>query len=369
MPHLDEGQLTLLLDNELDDSERTSVEAHLEECAECRRLLEETRGFMAEADRLIGSVDLPPRSLPGPAAAPAVAPVGGRPLPWRSLAWAATVVLAAGLGWFASDTRFHRPESALTDGYAAKLPAGAPEARRADALSTPAESSRGEADAAVAPTATPPTTAVTGQRPAPSAQPSGNLATNQAAARDERETPQLLERTAPPPAPAAAGTMGAASTQPAAPASGFSATGDVARRPASKSVAGQTGFQEITLDQAVRALGGTIRLLDGLTPVRAETGPPAAFSNVVGGLQLIRIVYEDPPGRELWLSQQRVAVEGDPTRARSSAAEPVLDGDTLLGNDPDGRRTLRWRDRDGFLLALSGYLPGDSLKSLARRVR
>lgn len=40
MSHLDEGQLTCLLDGELTATERTEVEAHLATCSECRALLE-----------------------------------------------------------------------------------------------------------------------------------------------------------------------------------------------------------------------------------------------------------------------------------------------------------------------------------------
>ena len=141
MPHLDEGQLTLLLDDELDGTDRSAAEAHLQGCADCRRLLEETRGFMQEAERLVASVDLPPRKAPTPApgtTAPTAPPLPttGRPLPWRSLAWAATVVLAAGLGWFASDSRFHPPELTLTDAVTAgRVGEGAPEQRAVPAKS------------------------------------------------------------------------------------------------------------------------------------------------------------------------------------------------------------------------------------------
>jgi len=361
MSHLDEGQLTLLLDDELDGAERSSVESHLRECAECRRLLEETRGFMAEADRLIASVEAPPRPLPVSSAEPipTTGPARGQPLPWRSMAWAATVVLAAGLGWYASDTRFHQPDTALTD-----LGRAAPAAEQpADASGGPAEPA-GAASGKVAKSA-PESPATTSAQPLPSQPaplPRGNLAINPGRDRDEPEPARLAEQ-----APAA--TPPAAAPTAALSGSARAATADLERQSTAKSRESQPGFQEISLDQAVRALGGAVRLLDGFTPIRAEAGPPAAISNAIGGLQLVRIVYEDPPGRELWLSQQRLSTPTEMPRRDASAGQPVLEGDTLVSTDPDGRRTLRWRGQDGFLLALSGYLPGDSLKSLARRVQ
>ena len=45
MPHLDEGQLTALLDGELSSAERAEVDSHLASCTECRQQLEESRSF------------------------------------------------------------------------------------------------------------------------------------------------------------------------------------------------------------------------------------------------------------------------------------------------------------------------------------
>ncbi len=104
MSHLDEGQLASLFDDELEPEAKRAAEAHLSSCAECRALWEETRALAAEADRLVGTVELPPavRSRiapmpPGPASSPAE--TTRRPLPWRTLAWAASVMLAVGLGY------------------------------------------------------------------------------------------------------------------------------------------------------------------------------------------------------------------------------------------------------------------------------
>ena len=107
MPHLDEGQLTELLDGEMRAPERMAAESHLATCAECRQLLDETRLFFEEAGGLVEAVQLPATLPDQPAAArlddtvaevPARqigdprTPRGGGITAWRSLGWAASIV-------------------------------------------------------------------------------------------------------------------------------------------------------------------------------------------------------------------------------------------------------------------------------------
>ena len=68
MPHLDEGTLHALLDGEIPSAELPPIQAHLGACAECRARLAEEQELLAESDRLIEVLELPP-------AAPAVTPV------------------------------------------------------------------------------------------------------------------------------------------------------------------------------------------------------------------------------------------------------------------------------------------------------
>ncbi len=97
--HLDEGQIQELIDGEIPSSALPPIQAHLAACAECRARLDEARTIGSEADRLIETIDPdpPPRQVPyiGPAA----------PKRWmRAVAWAATVVIAAGVGYLARGT-------------------------------------------------------------------------------------------------------------------------------------------------------------------------------------------------------------------------------------------------------------------------
>ena len=149
MPHLDEGTLHALLDGELEGTEVMEIQAHLGSCTSCGSRLKDIREFMAEADRLLGSVDLSGSpSRPAPAAVVEPAPEAPRaarettpraaaprrPLPppdrtspWEEppvllipdnpdtielrrrwlhgMGWAATVAVAVGLGFIVTQAR------------------------------------------------------------------------------------------------------------------------------------------------------------------------------------------------------------------------------------------------------------------------
>lgn len=124
-----------------------------------------------------------------------------------------------------------------------------------------------------------------------------------------------------------------------------------------------TGLRQIEMEEAVRTLGGSIRLIDGLTPERMLTGRGAGDDLT----SFVRVVYQDPPGRELWLDQRRGASFGN-REERSDAATAWLPGDTLVTPEPNGARSLSWVDQTGFLLRLTGFLDTDSLVLLRGRV-
>lgn len=98
MSHVDDGTLHAYLDGELAPPERERVEGHLAGCASCRVRLDEERSLIERAARLL---DFAAPEEAG--AAPPLQSLRRGPLRWRfrvPLVWAATVVLAAGLGWY-----------------------------------------------------------------------------------------------------------------------------------------------------------------------------------------------------------------------------------------------------------------------------
>ena len=59
MSHLDEGTLHALLDGELDLAEISEIQKHLGSCVSCGSRLQEVKQVLAEADRLVGAVEVP----------------------------------------------------------------------------------------------------------------------------------------------------------------------------------------------------------------------------------------------------------------------------------------------------------------------
>lgn len=112
MPHVDEGRLHAYLDGALhaeDPGEARAVERHVEDCADCRALLEEARQIRDEATALLGAAAPPRVASPPPweevlhrAGAAEPRPRGIAWLPaGQRLAWAASLVIALGVGWWA----------------------------------------------------------------------------------------------------------------------------------------------------------------------------------------------------------------------------------------------------------------------------
>jgi hypothetical protein len=87
MPHLDEGTLHALLDGELELAEVKEIQVHLGACSACGSRLQDVKEFLAEADRLVGTLETPagaPKTRREPAPPPPAAPP--RPVP-REPVW------------------------------------------------------------------------------------------------------------------------------------------------------------------------------------------------------------------------------------------------------------------------------------------
>src|SRR3954468_16486066 len=81
MPHLDEGTLHALLDGELNLRQASEVQSHLGTCVACGSRLPEVKQFLAEADRLVGALEVSAGAgAASPPAQPRQSPPFGRPL-------------------------------------------------------------------------------------------------------------------------------------------------------------------------------------------------------------------------------------------------------------------------------------------------
>jgi anti-sigma factor RsiW len=110
MSHVDEGTLHAYLDAELPSPERAALESHFAQCATCRAQLAEERALLERSTALLGSARPVERAIP-PFEQVRRAP----PRPWyvrTGFAWAASLVLAVGLGYYLADATGPRPEPA-----------------------------------------------------------------------------------------------------------------------------------------------------------------------------------------------------------------------------------------------------------------
>jgi hypothetical protein len=431
MPHVDDGTLNALLDGELASAEAAAAETHIAACPACAQRLAEAKRFLAEATDLLGVMELPQASGAAEAAArrvpktarevaldldgatrqsPAIRPnlAGGPPsrapgrpptrrrLDFTTLAWAATVVLAIGVGYLANEVRHTRQNIAFGEG----------------AVGRPVESQRQASPAAQAQSAAPAAPrneiAVPGAsgaereqaarraRASRSAGPGVPSATGAALTR--KETPVLggkqlaagapTDLAARPPQGRAAkavdvvGGVGAAAERPSAAVAAAEPSAVLSRadrnaaapapRAAFAAVAEQrlATFRSAELEEAVARLGGSIRLIDGMRIDHVEVGPGWRVPGAARNRDVVRIVYVDDQGRRVVLDQQRIAQAADTSVADRQVTDVGMEvGDTLTTGAPDGQVRVRWVDRERFWLSLTASLPADSARALVGRVR
>jgi hypothetical protein len=193
MLHVDEGQLHAYLDGELASfgaAEARDVEAHLATCPVCRIRLEEARWIRDRANAILRHSG--PAELPAPPFESIASRSPGGPARdarrWRlrsgaTAAWAASIILALGLGWFSREmTRSGEQMAAVSESahpatsgetavtqdahlrQVAPLPAQSEvQARRAPADATRMRSAVGKATAAL------PRSRIAAAAPAPAA--------------------------------------------------------------------------------------------------------------------------------------------------------------------------------------------------------
>lgn len=286
MSHLDDGMIHELLDGEIASSELPPISAHLASCAECRARLERAQALMAEADELIEVLDIP-AAVDAPATV--VTPIR-RPQRWVApLAWAASLVLAVGVGYAARGNLLQIPPEKF-------VAVNAPTQATDKTVAPPPSVATRE----VTPPASAPARLEQPAAKASAAPPVEQTGALAEATKPIDESRQRRESAPPPAAPVPPATAAASG------ASREAASGNVVRRAdearelvprdavTSKQLALDTRIRvdTIGLPDAMRLLGGNIRLVGGLVPRRLES----AGSEV-------RVVYPLATG-ELVLTQR-----------------------------------------------------------------
>lgn len=325
MSHPDDGTLQMLLDGELDPEERNRIQAHLDGCAACAARLTEARQFLEQADRLVELVVVP-------ASAPRRQVATKHRAAIRTLAWAASIAVAVGVGyWGRGSTPAPPPPALLQEGDGSI---------RSNAAPQPAEPAK-DAPAAAAPSATTSGPRPTGRAAAESQAQSGEAKTVDAGRADELARKEV----ATPPQVSAEREMADARS------------GALAAPQARAADVPTVAWREISMEEAVRLLGGQIRLIDGLTPDRVETGPGSAAAGAEPAFPVVRVVYA---AGAFALDQQRPLM---PMPAAPEAAAKLGGGVMRNAAAPT------WQERGGIRFTVTGSVSAESLSALGARVQ
>jgi hypothetical protein len=126
MQHLDDALIAEWVDGAIAESspQHGAIAAHVDQCDECRIRVEEERALAGHVRQLLGVATPPERTPPfeevlhRAGTAPRRAVARRLPAAWRRLAWAATVVVAGGVGWYARGLVFEPEMTSLATGVA-----------------------------------------------------------------------------------------------------------------------------------------------------------------------------------------------------------------------------------------------------------
>ncbi len=416
MQHIKDPLLEAYIDGFCNEERINEVEAHVDACDDCRERLESARAAAQRASALLGTLD------PGPVHAPSfeelqaraaarvenesvdtAAPVGAgisagtddrRPVApaavieksapvvplWRrpAMAWAATLVIAFGLGWLSRPPIAIAPESsspAMSSADGLETEASAmeqdaaqevglregfelgdqiddlqPAAKRFSARepvldSTPrvTEAERPAASSEL------PTTAAVEEEEAVRRQEAQNQAVPPelralgAGARGAATaTPPAGAATPPPPQPAEpppAQAMPPSQTEVASPPVAGAdeqmqfrdANYSLDRPDSTFADAGQSGeFVPVSLAAAEAWLGAPPRQLPNLTPLRVEVAPGSLAENGILSRNVVRLVYRADTGQQISLMQQYTGPleEQEPTALGQVSAGRAAGADT-----------------------------------------
>lgn len=302
-----------------------------------------------------------------------------RPRPARrgwdleKLAWAANIVLALGVGYLGNEVRWMHTERQRTPAHVDTVIMSAPSAAPTQSSNAP-----GRREARSGPAG--PTQLASATRTARLRSPTshaGGALNKSPAARGPKAAPGITR-----PAPIGElnrADLDARGAQGAAVSGGALAPAPSRAQPAAPSVAALArtrtnaldelavsrstpGFTRITMEEAVRTLSGSIRQIDGMTPISIEAGGGRLVAGADASREVVRVNYTDQFGRRFTLDQQLAEPRAGP------AFNGIMPGDTLVAPAAGGGSRVRWLDGK-FWLSLSGPLPGGEIRALVGRVR
>ncbi len=320
MQHVDQQTLDAVLNHSLSAAQLARIKEHVRGCRMCARRLEEYRDLFSEVEVIIPTAERNVVAKPGESRTwrDVLTPRMDDTLPSSNrllkIGMVATTLLVLGVVVFLLRTPT-RPSAPIVLSPRPQPPAPQVTAPPPATTTTPATTSTAPSSTTEAATAAEPPVA-----PAP-------VKTNppRQAATTPRPRPPAEKK--PPAAPATAAP---------GPESGHTPL-----------------FHRVESTEAIGVLGGSMRLIDGVTPDHFELAPGTVVPGAAETLQVVRVVYRIN-GETILLDQQR-----NPAVASRESA---------TGTAPEGVSVVRWSSGE-FWLTLAGRVPADSLELLARRVR
>lgn len=330
MQHLEDGYLHAIADGEVPSDELVAVREHLDACESCRARLDEARHEAETARELIELIEVPDRTVgtvgtggTGGTGATVGAVRHNHGARWlRPLAWAATVALAAGIGYYGRGAApFATPAAeplsiGRIDTVFLDVPAPGPQARPEEADQPRFRESVNRVAPPEAPSPRPEALPPARQNPA-------GARNEEQAEEKKRESKDATANLAEGPRERAASDAVDQRAQALARRPDQLAAAPPAAATAESRLMAKSGADAapimISFPRAVDLLGGRIKLIEGMVPARLEA---------VG--RTVRVVY--------------VIDEGDLVLSQVSVTD-----------------SLNWH--------LSGPLSADSLAALRRRVK
>lgn len=397
MPHLSDGELHAYLDGALEHLPRGRAEEireHLRTCEACRSRLAGEQELLERSGAILdagapASVEAPPlEELRERARIREERAAEERRRPWRAmprtqvLAWAATVVLALGIGWVTRDLTGVRSPMGRPEMEAVGAPAGAAAPDGADERAEVAEEdvanladqdgaeSAGEGSGAGAAS-----DRFEDRPPPPEAETRPPAATRSGAAAPEREAaPPSAEEPAGEPAHEAGVAGPVVARDEAGPSRGATVTGRVVDEASSRPLGGASVLLE---DSAGVIHTGTLTRADGRFVLNADRpGSYRAVVRLIGygstGTELFKLSPDDTVSREIRTSAEAVALDaitvqgivaeegkGAEGAALRMAPEPsAADAAAGVGEAEELRSRLRLDGLAATPELLSSHVPG-----------
>ncbi len=367
MSHVDEGTLHALVDNALDASERSAVEAHLASCGECARRFAEATAIARQIVTLLGALDEPaPRvriappaaEAPSRSASPVVVTARRSVFTLRRVALAASVLLVAGVSFEVGKRR----ETAL-------VLESAPRSARLPGTAAPMRAVPSVVDAAT-------DSFVSALAPSVRQRLRGGprsdaeiVAAGQSDSGATQRAPVGFSVPVPLVAAVPAVAPVVSSGQVASPAQTVSTSQPQARR-AVQAAAPALAVADVAIDTAEQRRAAVSRNAD--EAVAGATAPKAASTKSIAlaGYSMTEDSLVAPTTRRRYVSPTGTALELLITPSVTSRKESAgqRNAAEFVVTTENGRSAVRWQAR-GMDYVLAGALAPDSLMKLATKLK